>query len=84
MLRFRLKGWRGGEAQPAIVPGASLLRESCLLPRIANQLDPRIPSPQLVKVDGAPAFMAYPILSGTALTRETLTHGLIWRRSLLP
>ncbi len=49
---------------------ASLLREFRLLPRLANRFDLRIPSPQLLSVDRPPAFMAYPMLPGPALTQE--------------
>ena len=46
----------------------SLLREACLLPRLAAQVDLRIPVPQLVKAERAPVFIAYPMLPGPMLT----------------
>jgi aminoglycoside 2''-phosphotransferase len=49
---------------------ASLHREACLLPRIADRFEVRIPSPQVVSVDARPEFIAYPVLPGPALTRE--------------
>lgn len=55
---------------------ASLRREACLLPKIADRFDVRIPSPQLVNADRAPTFMVYAKLPGASLTRE--------RYSLLP
>ncbi|MBD0370933.1 MAG: phosphotransferase [Pyrinomonadaceae bacterium] len=49
---------------------ASLAREACLLPLIANRFDVRTPSPEIVSVYEAPAFMDYKMLPGPALTQE--------------
>jgi aminoglycoside 2''-phosphotransferase len=49
---------------------ASLKREACLLPRIAGQFDVDVPSPEVVSVQASPAFAAYRMLPGPALTKE--------------
>jgi aminoglycoside 2''-phosphotransferase len=49
---------------------ASLRREWCLLPRIANQFEIRIPSPQVLGMDTPPQFVAHPMLPGPTLTKE--------------
>lgn len=49
---------------------ASLRREACLLPRLADRFDLRIPSPQVVSVDARPELIAYPVLPGPELMPE--------------
>src|SRR4051794_13218813 len=49
---------------------ASLRREWCLLPRIADQFDLRVPSPTLLNVDASPAFLVHPLLPGPILSKE--------------
>jgi aminoglycoside 2''-phosphotransferase len=50
----------------------SLSREYCLLPRLADQLTLRIPSPQIAGTDenGELLFIAYPLLPGPHLSKE--------------
>jgi aminoglycoside 2''-phosphotransferase len=47
---------------------ASLGREACLLPRIAQRFDLRVPDLQHIEAD--PPFTAHPLLPGPALTRD--------------
>ncbi|HEU4559142.1 MAG TPA: phosphotransferase [Longimicrobium sp.] len=49
---------------------ASLSREACLLPRLADRFELRIPSPRVVSVDERPAFVAHPILPSPELMPE--------------
>jgi aminoglycoside 2''-phosphotransferase len=51
---------------------ASLRREYCLLPALADQITLRIPSPQiaLLEENAALPFIAYPLLPGPALSQE--------------
>jgi aminoglycoside 2''-phosphotransferase len=49
---------------------ASLRREWCLLPQIAQQFEIRIPSPQLLRMDTPPRFLAHPMLPGPELTQD--------------
>jgi aminoglycoside 2''-phosphotransferase len=55
---------RHAEATP------SLRREACLLPRIAPQIDLRVPVPEIASFDSEPAFVAYRLLPGPTLTLE--------------
>ncbi|HEY7546411.1 MAG TPA: phosphotransferase, partial [Blastocatellia bacterium] len=50
----------------------SLMRECCLLPRLANQIALQIPSPQIVSLeeDAEQPFIAYPFLPGPSLSQE--------------
>ncbi|MEA5624223.1 phosphotransferase [Nostoc sp. UHCC 0251] len=51
---------------------ASLKREYCLLPKLANQITLPIPSPQIASFEDNPklSFIAYPLLHGHALSQE--------------
>ena len=49
---------------------ASLEREACLLPQIADRIDVCIPSPEIISFEASPGFMAHRLLPGPALTRE--------------
>jgi aminoglycoside 2''-phosphotransferase len=51
---------------------ASLRRENCLLPQIANLFELQIPQPAFASLDAAPeqSFIAYPFLTDNALTVE--------------
>lgn len=49
---------------------ASLRREACLLPKVADRVDVRVPSPEIVELHAAPAFVAHRLLPGPELTRD--------------
>jgi aminoglycoside 2''-phosphotransferase len=49
---------------------ASLRREACLLPGIADCFDLRVPRPEIVEVGSAPAFVAHRMLPGPSLTKD--------------
>ena len=56
----------------------SLRREACLLPKIHDCVDLRVPIPEIVSPSPSPAFNAHRILPGPALTRvayEALSDG---------
>jgi aminoglycoside 2''-phosphotransferase len=49
---------------------AALAREVCILPRLAERIELRIPRPEFVHLDAATPFMGYALLPGIPLTRE--------------
>ena len=48
----------------------ALRRETCVLPRLSERLELRIPQPEFVHLDAATPFIGYTILPGSPLTRE--------------
>jgi aminoglycoside 2''-phosphotransferase len=59
-----------------------LLREACLLPTIAQQFNVRIPVPKLINTESEPAFISYPFVRGSFLTRKRYLHMLEDRREI--
>jgi aminoglycoside 2''-phosphotransferase len=48
----------------------SLRREACVLPKIADRVEVAVPSPEIVDLHSAPAFVAHRMLPGPELTKD--------------
>lgn len=59
-----------------------LSREACLLPAIAQQFNVKIPVPDRINTETKPAFISYPLVRGSFLSRKRYLHMLEDKREV--